>query len=268
MPQNNQHDLYLQKSREQKKYYDQTAKDYDRWHTEPASAKIVDAWNFANLKNFIGLHKITRSLDLGCGTGRLANSLLSISTEVYGLDYSQAVIDIAKQKYPALKLSSGQVVNLPYQDNFFDLVLINGSLHHFFATEETLKEVQRVLMPGGFFVLLGEPSSQFMKLYNPFFYIWVIDRIIVKIMAVFKRGKSPQEEIEPEALTFNPTELKQQIEKAGFNVNKFYTYDYFARSENKYWLKKYGTYLNFEARLVSKIFSNLGTAIQSFAIKK
>ncbi|PWB38225.1 MAG: hypothetical protein C3F02_04435 [Parcubacteria group bacterium] len=268
MKTNNSHDLYPEKSRVQKNYYDQTAKNYDRWHIEPASAKIVDGWNFSNLKKFIGARKIFRALDLGCGTGRLANSLLSITAEVYGLDFSKEVIKIAQQKYPALKLTCGQVVDLPYDNDIFDLVVINGSLHHFFAVERTLKESRRVLKPGGFFVLLGEPNSQFLKLSNIFFYIWLLNRIVVNIISFFKINKSLAEDIEPEAESYVPARLREIIEAVGFKVVKFYTYDYLTRSESKWWLKHYRAYLDWEHKNISLIVKNRGAAIQCFAIKK
>lgn len=264
---NNPHDLYLAKSREQKKYYNKTAPDYDRWHTEPASARIVDGWNFANLQKFIGSKKIQRSLDLGCGTGRMAHSLLSISGEVYALDYSEEVIKITQKKYPTLKLSCGQVVNLPYPDNFFDLVIINGSLHHFFAVEQTLGEAQRVLKPAGFFALLGEPNSQFLKATNPFFYLWAISRVIAKIKNLLAKNNAGLELIEPEAESYLPAVLKKKIERAGFQVEKFYTYDYLARSENKWWLKKYRNYLELENKYIAPLIKYRGAAIQCFAIK-
>src|SRR3989344_4116665 len=97
-------DLYSQKSEVQKQYYNKTAKQYDDWHINPPSAKVVDAWNFSNLKKFLKDKHIGKSLELGCGTGRLANSLFQISDEVYGVDLSEAVLKIAKEKYPNLKL--------------------------------------------------------------------------------------------------------------------------------------------------------------------
>ena len=142
-----------QKTQEQKEYYNKTAKEYDKWHIETKSAKISDAWNFANLKKFVANNKIHKTLDLGCGTGRLSNSLLQISDQVYGVDVSTEVLKIAKKKYPKLKLSQAEVTDLPYQDNYFDLIIINGSLHHFFAVEETLKEAYRVLKSGGLLVI-------------------------------------------------------------------------------------------------------------------
>lgn len=255
---------YSVKSKEQKDYYNKTAEKYDQWHVEPNSAKVVDTWNFNNLKKFLKGRKIERCLDLGCGTGRLSNELLEISKEVYGVDQSNEVLKIAKQKYPQLKLSCAEVIKLPYQDNYFDMVIINGSLHHFFAVKETLKESYRVLKPNGVFILLGEPNKQFMKLYNPFFYIWIIDRLLIKLFS-----KSIAEElIEPDAEKYIPKVLKKQITKTGFDLKQYYTYDYFSRWENEKWLSKYAKYLEWEHKYLAKLFKNLGMAIQCFAIKK
>ena len=124
-------EIYTEKSKIQKKYYNETAEKYDQWHIDPPSAKIVDLWNFTNLKLFLKNKRLNKSLELGCGTGRLANSLFQISDEVYGVDLSQEVLKIAKQKFPKLNLECSEVVNLPYQNNYFDMVIINGSLHHF-----------------------------------------------------------------------------------------------------------------------------------------
>lgn len=255
---------YSLKSKEQKEYYNKTAEQYDQWHVDPASAKIVDTWNFNNLKQFLGQKKINNCLDLGCGTGRLSNKLLSMADQVYGVDQSEEVLKIAIKKYPALKLTCAEVVNLPYEDNFFDLVIINGSLHHFFAVEQTLRQVYRVLKPNGLLVLLGEPNQRFMKLYNPFFYLWGINRVLNKL---FSQNKG-EELIEPEAEQYLPSILKKQIIQAGFDIQEYYTYDYLARSENKIWLKVYNNYLNFEHQYLAKIFKNLGMAIQCLAIKK
>lgn len=261
-------DIYLNKSKEQKDYYNETASSYDKWHINPPSAKVVDSWNFDNLSKFLENKKVSKALELGSGTGRLANSLFKIADEVYGIDVSQEVLKIAQEKYPKLKLSCGEVVNLPYQDNFFDLVIINGSLHHFFAVDKTFQEAYRVLKPGGAFVLLGEPSSQFIKFYNPFFYFWIINRLIAKITSLFTKGTITNELIEPDAESYKGYQLKKQMIDAGFDVKKFYTYDYFHRTENKILLKLYKSYLNLENKSLAKFFPYLGMAIQAFSIKK
>lgn len=260
---------YQSKSQRQRDYYDSTAKNYDSWHVETASSKIVDQWNFSNLCNYIGNKRLNNCLDLACGTGRLTNNLLSIANNVYGLDISEKVLEIAKQKYPQLHLQLGEVTNLPYPDNFFDLVIINGALHHFFAMPETFKQVYRVLKSDGHFVLLGEPNKLFTKKYNPFFYLWLATRILAKAYhSIFIREKQLDSRlIEPEAEVFNPREMEKTLLNTGFRINNFYTYDLLPRNENRLYLKIYKQLLNLEHKTLAKIFKNSGQAIQVFAQK-
>ncbi len=259
---------YQQKKQEQKKYYNETAEKYDSWHVEVASAKVVDEWNFENLKAILINKQVEKCLDLGCGTGRLSNSLLQIVEKVYGVDQSKEVLKIAKNKFPKLELTCAESVDLPFKNNFFDLVVINGSLHHFFAKEKTLAEAFRVLKPNGIFAVLGEPNKNFSSKLNPFFYLWILTRLVLKVIDLVKGNKNKQFEIiEPEAELFKPKELKQILQQTGFQIIDFYTYDYLSRFENKRWLKNYKKYLNFERKFTSRIMPSLGSAIQFFCRK-
>src|SRR3989339_458461 len=132
-------DIYQEKKQIQQDYYNSTAEKYDAWHTETESAKIVDQWNFVNLQNFLNQEKVDKCLDIASGTGRLSAKLLQVADNVYGVDLSEEVLKIAKNKYPQINFSLGESVALPYEDNFFDLVVINGSLHHFFAKQKTVQ---------------------------------------------------------------------------------------------------------------------------------
>lgn len=262
-------DNYQEKKQIQQDYYNSTAEKYDVWHTETESAKIVDTWNFENLQKFLNNSKVDKCLDIACGTGRLSSKLLQVADSVYGVDLSEEVLKIAQNKYPQINFSLGESVNLPYEDNFFDLVVINGSLHHFFATEKTFVEAFRVLKSGGKFIVLGEPNKNYGALWNPFFYVWFLFRVITRILNIFVKQKTVQTElIEPEAESFVPAELKAKLLKVGFEIKAFYTYDYLPRNESKLFLEHYATYLAWEHRFLSKIWPNLGSAIQFLAIKK
>lgn len=271
--------IYQEKKQIQKDYYNSTAEKYDAWHTETESAKIVDQWNFENLQKFLlashsrersgNQQKVEKCLDIACGTGRLSAKLLQVADSVYGVDLSEEVLKIAKNKYPQINFSLGESVALPYEDNFFDLVIINGSLHHFFATEKTFAEAYRVLKTNGKFVILGEPNKNYGALWNPFFYLWLLVRVLTRILNIFVKQKTVyQELIEPEAESFVPAELKATLLKVGFEIQAFYTYDYIPRNESKLFLKNYASYLAWEHKFLSKIWPNLGSAIQFLAIKK
>jgi len=110
-----------------------------------------------------------RVLDIGCGTGSLTLLLAKLhpGVEVIGLDPDPKALSIAKRKAEraglALRLDRGFSDRLPYPDACFDRVFSSLMFHHLAAEEKaaTLREVRRVLKPGGSLHLLdfGPPRS-------------------------------------------------------------------------------------------------------------
>lgn len=95
-------------------------------------------------------------LDLGCGTGEMMKQILQTDNckELYGIDLSEEMLAVAKSKLPdQVKLLLGDSESLPFPDNFFDVVYCNDSFHHYPAPRNVLSEVQRVLKPGGTFLM-------------------------------------------------------------------------------------------------------------------
>lgn len=103
------------------------------------------------------LHTAHRVLDIGCGTGTLATLIkrLHPDVEVVGLDPDPDALARAKRKAAraqvSIHLDQGFADSLPYRDASFDRVLSSFMFHHVWADqrEKTLKEVRRVLTPGG-----------------------------------------------------------------------------------------------------------------------
>jgi len=97
-----------------------------------------------------------RILDLGCGNGRLSELFQAKAIDYYGVDFSQKLIDIAREKYPQLKFQAADALNLPFPGNFFDKVFSIAVLHHIPSKElrlQFLKETKRVLRPKGLVIL-------------------------------------------------------------------------------------------------------------------
>jgi len=99
-------------------------------------------------------------LDLACGNGRLHKYFKDKKLEVdySGLDNSENLIDICRQKYPEIsdKFKVGGMTKLPYQENQFDAVICIGSFHHLPSKKlrlKTLSEARRVLKPGGYLLM-------------------------------------------------------------------------------------------------------------------
>ena len=106
-----------------------------------------------------------RAMELGCGTGFFLLNLMQSGVAKKGsvTDLSPGMVKVALRNAENLGLDvDGRVADaekIPYEDNTFDLVVGHAVLHHIPDVELSLREVLRVLKPGGRFVFAGEPST-------------------------------------------------------------------------------------------------------------
>ncbi|MGB0438250.1 MAG: class I SAM-dependent methyltransferase, partial [Mycobacterium sp.] len=106
-----------------------------------------------------------RALELGCGTGFFLLNLVQAGVARRGsvTDLSPGMVKVATRNGLSLGLDiDGRVADaegIPYEDNTFDLVVGHAVLHHIPDVELSLREVLRVLKPGGRFVFAGEPTA-------------------------------------------------------------------------------------------------------------
>lgn len=104
------------------------------------------------------------ALELGCGTGFFLLNLKSAGVIDTGhvTDISAGMVDVAVRNASRLGFDvEGRVADaesIPYPDATFDLVVGHAVLHHLPDVEQALREVLRVLRPGGRFVFAGEPT--------------------------------------------------------------------------------------------------------------
>jgi SAM-dependent methyltransferase len=106
-----------------------------------------------------------RALELGCGSGFFLLNLIQAGVARRGsvTDLSPGMVKVATRNGENLGLDiDGRVADaegVPYEDDTFDLVVGHAVLHHIPDVEKSLREVVRVLKPGGRFVFAGEPTS-------------------------------------------------------------------------------------------------------------
>ena len=99
------------------------------------------------LSDYYSLPKNAKILDVGCGKGFLLYDFLKVlpDAEVYGIDISEYAIT---NSHPSVRdrLQIGNATKLPWDDNFFDLVISITTLHNLYAfdLDMALREVQRV----------------------------------------------------------------------------------------------------------------------------
>ena len=94
-----------------------------------------------------------RTLDLGCGEGRLARDLAAFGHEVVGVDASPAMIEAARDAAPQMELHVGDAAVLPFGDDAFGLVVAFMSLQDIDDLDGAVREAARVLAPGGRFCI-------------------------------------------------------------------------------------------------------------------
>ncbi len=104
-------------------------------------------------KNGISVNGFVSALDDGCGSGRYTVALKNLGCgHVTGVDISENSVAFAKTMNPYgddVSFLQASVLDLPFADEFYDLVFSNGVLHHTKDTKQGLGEIYRVLKTGG-----------------------------------------------------------------------------------------------------------------------
>ncbi|HEX5494976.1 MAG TPA: class I SAM-dependent methyltransferase [Mycobacteriales bacterium] len=198
--------------------YDQRCIDYarDRFTTIAGT----DGWPYPT------------ALELGCGTGFFLLNLMQAGVAGRGFvtDISPGMVQVALRNARGLGLDvSGRVADaetIPYHDGTFDLVVGHAVLHHIPDVERALREVLRVLRPGGRFVFAGEPTRYGDVIARRLsrFTWWATTN--VTRLGPLRGWRRPQRELdassraaELEAVvdlhTFRPGELRRLAERAG-----------------------------------------------------
>lgn len=109
------------------------------WHI-PAAARFAEA-------------KDLSVLEIGCGLGTDGVRFAASGARYTGIDLTQAAVDLAKRHFELLNLPGtfriADAERLDFPDNSFDVVYSHGVLHHTPDTAGAIREVHRVLRPGG-----------------------------------------------------------------------------------------------------------------------
>lgn len=152
-------DSHLGKKEQVTKMFDTISGDYDGLN-RVISFGIDIKWR----KKVVKIVKNSNPqsiLDIATGTGDLAINLAQTdATKIIGLDISSGMLDIGKEKIKRKNLDSkiemvlGDSENMPFEDNSFDAITVAFGVRNFETLENGLKEILRVLKPGGAFVIL------------------------------------------------------------------------------------------------------------------
>jgi ubiquinone/menaquinone biosynthesis C-methylase UbiE len=156
-----------------RRWFDRRAGSYEsgvtsRWR-DPVQRESLEA---------LRLGAEDRLLDVGCGTGAASRSAASVAASVVGIDLSPEMIRQADELADGLLNVHFEIADsehLPFQDGAFTAVLCSNSFHHYPDPGRAVREMARVLAPGGRLVI-GDACS---------------DRTAARVADVFLRRFEP-----------------------------------------------------------------------------
>lgn len=145
--------------------FDKIARTYDRLN-RVMTFGLDRRWRRKAVKGLNG-----NVLDVACGTGDMVIELAKRGCTVTGIDLSEEMLSIARQKTASANFQSADAEHLPFDDNTFDAVTCAFGVRNFVHLEQGLSEMLRVLKPGGTMVILelATPDSAWARPFYQFY---------------------------------------------------------------------------------------------------
>ncbi|MEO6391200.1 MAG: class I SAM-dependent methyltransferase [Pyrinomonadaceae bacterium] len=141
------------------------------WQANPCGTKFSDAepgsrrfyelveehryrteWHIPAAADFAGTLGL-KVLEIGCGLGTDGARFAQAGADYTGVDLTDAAVELARRRFQIFELPGkfqvADAEKLGFPDDAFDLVYSHGVLHHTPDTQQSIREVHRVLKPGG-----------------------------------------------------------------------------------------------------------------------
>jgi demethylmenaquinone methyltransferase / 2-methoxy-6-polyprenyl-1,4-benzoquinol methylase len=213
----------MQQSKEQRvhKVFEKISDNYDKMNSVISFQQHIK-WRKDTMKR-MNVKQGSKALDVCCGTADWTIALAEAvgpSGEVTGLDFSQNMLNVGIEKVKELglkqvKLIHGNAMELPFPDNSFDYVTIGFGLRNVPDYLQVLKEMHRVVKPGGIAVCL-ETSQPTLWGYKQLYYFY-FRHIMPMFGKLFAKSYQEYSWLHESARDFpGMKELARMFETAGF----------------------------------------------------
>lgn len=117
-------------------------------------------------------------LDLGCGDGLNTSILFDQGIKkVVGVDVSKILINRAKKNNPKLDFYIGSAESIPFKNEQFNIVLVDSVFHHLYDYDKAVKEIKRVLVPGGLLCFI-EPHQSLIRRFLDLLCTWPVSKFL------------------------------------------------------------------------------------------
>ena len=186
-----------------KKFWDKSANKY-------AASEISDVSSYERklVETQQLLSPEMNVVEFGCGTGTTAICHAPFVNHIYAIDISENMIQIGRAKASEagvanITFTRGSLLEFTAPESSIDVVLGLNILHLVADRRETLKEVGRILKPGGIFVsstaCIGNSAMRLIKFFTP----------VGKLLGLM-----------PDVYVFTDAELKEEMLESGFNIER------------------------------------------------
>jgi 2-polyprenyl-3-methyl-5-hydroxy-6-metoxy-1,4-benzoquinol methylase len=154
--------LFLENYRESRLYLYNGK--YAAWHSSDKDNEFVAeskreafAKQLNNIKKYLQPEN-KKILDVGTANGYLLEVAKKMGFDCYGLDVSDYSVSIASKKFPG-RILKGTLEENFYQSNCFDVITLTDVLEHISSPHELMKEIKRILKPGGYIFIISPDSD-------------------------------------------------------------------------------------------------------------
>lgn len=204
-----------------KKLFDNIAPDYDKLN-HILSLNIDKGWRRKAVREIVDCDHPLSVLDVACGTGDFTIEIARRAADgssVTGIDLSEGMMEVGRRKILSSRVSAvleyGDCEALAYEDNTFDRISVGFGVRNFEHLSVGLREMCRVLKPGGKLVILelSVPSNAFIRWCYKLYFL----NILPAIGGMVSGNRSAYEYLPASVLHFpSPDKFIPMMREAGF----------------------------------------------------
>ena len=205
--------------------------DYKKIFWEDADRKYEDMADRLAIRRLLP-KKMDEFVDIAGGYGRLAKEYLGKAKKVWIFDYSQTELDDAKKEFgKKVNTKQGDIYNIPFSDNTFDGMIMVRATHHFKEMDKVMKELHRILKPGGVLVIEVANKKTLPKMFRYWFKKSDVNP--------FDKNPSSLKELNGDGFfNYHPKWMEDLFRKTGFEIEEILSVSNFRSAKLK---KIFGT---------------------------